>query len=254
MRAAPWIGSAALIGAVAVTLIGARTQAVALASGWQTEAEAAVRALGAEGVQVRVDGRTLRVVGSLADPAQREGVLAALGSIEGIATLQSGLTLVDRQVVPDPLDSPAVETRGARESTAPPGHVAVPEARSTSSPCQDELDELFAGQIIRFAAYSAAVSEASTPLLEDVAEIMAKCPGTVLEVAGHSDGSGIEELNDSLSRARAEAVRQVLIQWGIEPVRLVAVGYGDRHPIADDETEAGRMQNRRIELRLREAR
>lgn len=254
MRAAPWIGSAALIGAVAVTLIGARTQALALASGWQTEAEAAVRALGAHDVQVSVDGRTLRVVGSLTDPAQREGVLAALGTIHGIATVESHLTLEDRQTLPDPPAIPTIETPPADSLERPIGHDVVQEVEAAPSPCQDELEELFAGQIIRFAAYSAAVSDASTPLLEDIAEIMAKCPGTVLEVAGHSDGTGIEELNDSLSRARAEAVRQVLIQWGIEPTRLIAMGYGDRFPIADDQTEAGRMQNRRIELRLREAR
>lgn len=264
MRAAPWIGSAALVGAIAVTVIGARTQAADLVAGWQSEAEHAVRTLGAESVRVRASGRVVRVWGQVDDEAQRDGVLSALGTIDGVTVIDEGLAVLrsgtrssaafapdssEPRIAPEP-ERPAAIPQASDVEASP---AATPE-QAAASPCQEELDALFRGEIIRFAPYSAAVDPLSAPLLDDVAEIMAKCPGTVLEIAGHSDGSGIDELNESLSLARAESVRQRLVQRGIESSRLIAVGYGDRVPIADDSTEAGRMRNRRIELQLREAR
>jgi OOP family OmpA-OmpF porin len=71
-----------------------------------------------------------------------------------------------------------------------------------------------------------------------------------VEVAGHTDSIGTDEYNMGLSMRRADAVRMYLIDKGIAPDRLTVRGYGESQPIADNETEAGRFQNRRVELIL----
>ncbi|RMF59783.1 MAG: OmpA family protein, partial [Bacteroidetes bacterium] len=69
--------------------------------------------------------------------------------------------------------------------------------------------------------------------------------------AGHTDSTGPDDYNLRLSQARAEAVRAYLIErFGIAPERLVARGYGESQPIADNVTATGRTLNRRVEFRV----
>ena len=72
----------------------------------------------------------------------------------------------------------------------------------------------------------------------------------LIEVEGHTSSEGGEELNQQLSEDRANSVRDYMIENGIEPERLTAVGYGPSRPKGDNSTEAGRRANRRIELRI----
>lgn len=69
-----------------------------------------------------------------------------------------------------------------------------------------------------------------------------------IEVAGHTDSRGSDEYNVKLSQRRAEAVRNYLISKGIDSGRLSARGYGESQPVADNATDEGRFQNRRVEL------
>jgi outer membrane protein OmpA-like peptidoglycan-associated protein len=71
----------------------------------------------------------------------------------------------------------------------------------------------------------------------------------VFVVAGHSDGAGSASYNYELSKRRAENIAAYLVaERKIEPTRLIAVGYGERVPVADDKTAAGRAKNRRVEI------
>jgi OmpA-OmpF porin, OOP family len=70
----------------------------------------------------------------------------------------------------------------------------------------------------------------------------------VVEVAGHTDSIGTEEYNQGLSERRAESVRAYLESKGISATRLTARGYGELQPIASNDTEEGRAQNRRSEM------
>ena len=71
----------------------------------------------------------------------------------------------------------------------------------------------------------------------------------VFVVAGHSDGAGAASYNYELSKRRAENIAAYLVaEKNIDPTRLIAVGYGERVPVADDKTEAGRAKNRRVEI------
>ena len=69
-----------------------------------------------------------------------------------------------------------------------------------------------------------------------------------IEVAGHTDSRGSDAYNMKLSQERAEAVRNYLISKGIAADRLTAKGYGESQPVADNATDEGRAQNRRVEL------
>lgn len=69
-----------------------------------------------------------------------------------------------------------------------------------------------------------------------------------IEVAGHTDSMGSDKYNMTLSRQRAEAVRNYLISKGVAANRLTAKGYGESQPVADNATEEGRFKNRRVEL------
>jgi OOP family OmpA-OmpF porin len=82
--------------------------------------------------------------------------------------------------------------------------------------------------------------------IENLAGFMKRFPDTKVEIAGHTDTTGIPEKNKELSQKRAESVKSALVKAGVEDSRLTAVGYGSTQPIADNKTKAGRDQNRRV--------
>ena len=87
-------------------------------------------------------------------------------------------------------------------------------------------------------------------VLHSVSLVLNEYKSTMIEVAGHTDSTGSESYNQMLSQQRAQAVSNILIQNGIQPVRIDTVGYGESRPIASNGTPAGRQQNRRVELTL----
>ena len=87
-------------------------------------------------------------------------------------------------------------------------------------------------------------------VLGSVALVLKEYKSTMIEVAGHTDSTGSDSYNQMLSQQRAQAVSNVLIGDGVQPVRIDTVGYGETRPIASNSTPAGRAQNRRVELTL----
>ncbi|MEZ6022900.1 MAG: OmpA family protein [Hyphomonadaceae bacterium] len=71
-----------------------------------------------------------------------------------------------------------------------------------------------------------------------------------IEIAGHTDNQGARDVNMTLSRARAEAVRSYLAEQGVARSRMIAAGYGPDCPRASNATEAGQAANRRIEFNV----
>jgi OOP family OmpA-OmpF porin len=88
-------------------------------------------------------------------------------------------------------------------------------------------------------------SEAVLAALRD--HLASKPQITLLRIEGHSDNRGASAMNLQLSGGRALAIRDWLIGQGVDASRLIAVGFGDVKPVADNATEEGRAQNRRIE-------
>lgn len=86
--------------------------------------------------------------------------------------------------------------------------------------------------------------------LDRVAQVLVNYPQTTIRVEGHTDSTGSAAYNQQLSERRAYSVRNALAQRGIAASRISAIGFGKNSPIADNNTEYGRQQNRRVEVRI----
>jgi outer membrane protein OmpA-like peptidoglycan-associated protein len=93
-----------------------------------------------------------------------------------------------------------------------------------------------------------AIKAESEPLLAEVVALLRGNPGLRLSIEGHTDNVGNAKANQTLSQKRAESVRKYLVEKGVDGKRLSARGWGDTKPVADNRTEDGRAQNRRVEL------
>ena len=104
---------------------------------------------------------------------------------------------------------------------------------------------------LEFEVGGAALSGASAGALDMLARMLTRDDDLPVAIVGHSDNQGGLELNLDLSRRRAEAVMQALIDRGVPPAQLEARGIGYLAPVASNSTEEGRARNRRVELVLR---
>ncbi len=167
------------------------------------------------------DGETARIRGASTRPmAAREAALAA-ARFEEIGVPAS---------VEVTVDLPAL----ARRLPLPP------------SACIEDLQAVVDADPIQFDPGAARVARESLGAMDELAGILDRCRGLVVEIGGHTDSQGRESTNQALSRARAEAVLAGLFSRGVPASRMVAQGYGESRPIADNGTEEGRALNRRI--------
>lgn len=101
---------------------------------------------------------------------------------------------------------------------------------------------------VNFATDQAGILPESQPQIEQVLALLTEDAALALSVEGHTDNTGNVSRNRTLSQARAQAVVAALVAQGIDASRLSAAGFGQDQPVADNTTEAGRAQNRRVEL------
>lgn len=95
---------------------------------------------------------------------------------------------------------------------------------------------------------AAALKENARTNIQSLAASLNQYPGTDIKIIGHTDSRGTEQYNMGLSERRAAAVKAYAITQGVPASRLVTIGKGFAEPIADNETETGRAQNRRVEI------
>jgi outer membrane protein OmpA-like peptidoglycan-associated protein len=103
---------------------------------------------------------------------------------------------------------------------------------------------------VTFAFDKAEVQPQFYPVLDNVASTLQQYNQTIIEVAGHTDSVGTDSYNQQLSQQRAEAVANYLNSRGIMRDRMITVGAGETHPVASNDTDAGRAENRRVEITL----
>jgi OmpA-OmpF porin, OOP family len=129
----------------------------------------------------------------------------------------------------------------------------VPSLSDEAAACQAEYNRRLApGERVLFDFDSAELHNEGRQLLDEIVEIGESCPDVRVWVAGHTDSVGDREYNIRLSQERADVVVEYLVSKGVDRDRLTAVGYGYSQPVADNSTDEGRAQNRRIEFRVRE--
>jgi outer membrane protein OmpA-like peptidoglycan-associated protein len=103
---------------------------------------------------------------------------------------------------------------------------------------------------ITFATNSSDLSPQFYNVLTSVSKVLDEFESTVVEVAGHTDSTGSDTYNQSLSERRASSVAQYLSSQGVNNQRLIAVGMGEARPVSDNTTPAGRQANRRVEITM----
>ncbi len=123
-------------------------------------------------------------------------------------------------------------------------------ALPTPADCLARVNAVVARKKIGFDPGSAEIDGASAPVLDAIAAALKDCNGLRMEIGGHTDAQGSEGGNRALSQARAEAVMVALQGRQVDVSAMRAVGYGEAQPIADNDTDAGREANRRIEFTL----
>lgn len=104
---------------------------------------------------------------------------------------------------------------------------------------------------ISFDTNSYAIKPSFDPVLNSVTQTMQQHPELIASVVGHTDNTGQAAYNQTLSQNRAQSVASYISTHGVAAQRLAASGMGQTQPIADNSTEAGRAQNRRVEIYLR---
>jgi outer membrane protein OmpA-like peptidoglycan-associated protein len=95
---------------------------------------------------------------------------------------------------------------------------------------------------------SAVIKPGAEDEIARIAAVLIKYPQTNISIEGHTDSKGAEEYNMNLSKSRAEAVKASLIGRGLTSSRLQTIGFGESKPVATNDTEAGRQQNRRVRI------
>lgn len=164
------------------------------------------------------------------------------------AAVLAGLlwTMLSRNRATAPAPRPMAEQ-------APVASVPAPTAPATPVPAVAEavgaLNQNLNGAVLNFATGSATLPADSLPQVREQAALIKNLPaGTVIEIGGHTDNTGDPTANMALSQRRADAVRNAMVQDGVNPSMLVARGYGQTKPVASNDTADGRLQNRRTEF------
>jgi OmpA-OmpF porin, OOP family len=186
-------------------------------------------------------------------------VVPALGELSRLST--GTLVVSDRQVKlsGDALyDAAGAQIRSGPQKDFPQGfqYGADVSVKPAAAPvdgtvCQQLFSELLSKGSVRFETARATIDPDSTGLLDRLIETALRCPATNIEIGGHTDADGNDASNQALSERRAQAVADYLVKAGLPPDRFTAVGYGSAQPVASNETDEGKAQNRRIEFVVR---
>jgi len=211
-------------------------------------------------VQMSVSGQHVTLWGVQSEPGAGGGAMALarqalcptwLGPKVCAVQVDADFQAAPRESQPRP--DPVVRAAHAQPvpSQMPAPAAALPSAEATAAAlaCEREFKALIIEAGIEFENNSAAILGRSAALLDRLTRTAQVCPGRIL-VEGHTDSVGSAAANQRLSEARANAVMQALVQRGIATNRLQARGFGDSQPVADNRTEAGRSQNRRIDFKV----
>lgn len=103
---------------------------------------------------------------------------------------------------------------------------------------------------ITFATDSATIDPQFRPTLDRVGEVLGQYDQTYVDIYGHTDSTGTDAYNQTLSERRARSVADYLSTQGVRSVRIATRGFGKTQPIASNDTEEGRAANRRVEIKL----
>ena len=183
--------------------------------------------------------------------AQRQAIIgAAIGGAVGLITGDSSMERKKRALVGAGLGAIAGGSVGAYQDRQEAKLRAELERTGVSvTRIGDNITLVMPGNIT-FAFGSADLNAGFFDVLNSVSLVVNEYNQTVIEVAGHTDSVGTDAVNQQLSERRANAVATYLGTRNVRTDRVITVGMGEGRPVASNETDAGRQQNRRVELTL----
>jgi len=192
-------------------------------------------------------------------PGFTQGVIEALGELSRLSTGALTVSDTDVKLAGDAFYDLAIDQiRADLRTNLPQGWRAAadvtarpPASSVDATVCQQLFAELLAKSKIRFESAKATIDRDSAGLLDRMIETAMRCPGAEIEVGGHTDADGDVDANMTLSQRRAQAVVDYMVRAGVPADRLKAVGYGASEPLASNDTDEGKAQNRRIEFVVR---
>ena len=187
-------------------------------------------------------------------------VVAALGALSRLST--GTLVVSDREakLSGDALyDAAAAQIRGGLGKDFPKdwqlkAEISVKPAAAPvdATVCQQLFTDLLSKGKISFESGRATIDPDSAGLLDRLVETALRCPNANIEVAGHTDADGENGFNQALSEKRAQAVTDYLVKAGLPANRFTPMGYGSTQPVASNDTDEGKAQNRRIDFVVKE--
>lgn len=199
-----------------------------------------------------MDGRDAWLFGRVADAGAKARAEQAVAGVSGVRVVHNLLSVGGAVSRPAPAAPPPAAPAAPAPATpaAPaPAPVSPPIAGpAASGDIQRSLDDLIAGRVIEFEPGRDRLTKSGAALVDEVAALLARFPSARVAIAGHTDSQGTSRNNLTISQRRAEAVRRRLVSGGVAESRLMAEGYGEDRPIADNRTAEGRLRNRRVEF------
>ena len=261
----PEVLIAGLAGLVAGAMSMAAGEYVSVSS--QTDAENAdlARETLDSFAKARFSSRSVHMTARVAEGLPRDWALRTLTGLEALTYLSNGAVTV----TPDQLtvvgdtgrQDASAEISGFlagklgegsqfsidvtyKEALDPIASIPTPEE------CEERIASVQTERKINFEPGSSTIDGNGAAIMDDIAEILQECGDIRIEIGGHTDSQGREEMNERLSQERAQAVLNELRLRRVLTSSFTAKGYGESQPIADNDTEEGREANRRIEFRL----
>jgi OmpA-OmpF porin, OOP family len=143
---------------------------------------------------------------------------------------------------------PTKSTSARTPRRVPPFWPTAAHCRATAAHCA--VDQKFVLRGVKFEFDSERLTPEALNILNDVATTLQAYPNVDVELEGHTDSIGSDAYNQGLSERRANSVKTYLVGRGVDARRMTPVGYGEAMPIADNNTEEGRDENRRVELKV----
>jgi outer membrane protein OmpA-like peptidoglycan-associated protein len=171
--------------------------------------------------------------------------------------LVSGILYLAQSCGEDPARGTAHPVQEAMAKITLPGgvEVSVPEGAFSFKLAQfladgndKTLPRTFVFDHLNFESASTKITPESEQTLKDLTAILKAYPAVNVRLEGHTDSAGAKEANKMLSQNRADAIRVTLVASGVDTKRMETAGWGEEKPIASNDTEEGRAQNRRLEM------
>ena len=243
-------------GVLIVDAVGLTLERGVATENWHELTSALIRHVSAmQEAEARLEPGRLELSGTMADSAMADLVRTALGSVfEDVGGMELDIDIHAPETASDDASSIMADLADTQALLDYADVAEIPPVNEDqllqAADCQSALNALVADDRVRFVGASADLDPASRHLLEAVALTMRHCAAVLIEVSGHTEagGDGVSDAQKLLSTAMAESVVDYLRRRGVDEAMLVAAGYGDMVPIADNTTEEGRARNRRIEF------